>query len=299
MMTSQRLLTIVGPTAVGKSDLAVKIARQYNGEIVSADSRQVYRGLDVGTGKITTEEMRGIPHHCLDIANPEQQITVAQYKQCANDAIAAIYERGRVPIVVGGTGFYVQTVVDDIDFPEVAPDHELRETLDQKTTEHLFHELQQKDPERAATIDANNKRRLIRALEIIEHRGKVPKISSGESPYNVLMLGLYMERDQLRERIRKRTLTRLDNGLIEEVQNLQDDGVSLQRLKEIGLTYYQCTRYLEGAVAPLDLVEMITRAEYKYARKQLSWFRRDGRIKWYTPDHDKKISDRVADFLSR
>jgi len=297
MKEDSQLLTIVGPTAVGKSELGVELARACDGEVISADSRQVYRGLDIGTGKITEDQMRGVPHHCLDIADPHKQLTVAEYKACADNAIVDIQKRDKLPIVVGGTGFYVQAVVDDIDFPEVPPDHELREELDQKSAEELFAQLQEKDPKRAETIERDNKRRLIRALEIVAHRGKVPDINSGEPPYDLCMIGLYRERDELKQRIRTRTEKRLASGLIEEVEQLRKNGLSLELLKEIGLTYYHLARYLEGAVSQEELTENIVTAEYQYARKQLSWFRRDERTAWFRADRSTAAANHVAAWL--
>ena len=292
----KQLTAIVGPTAVGKSELAVEIALDHNGEIVSADSRQVYRGLDIGTGKITDEEKRGVRHHCLDIADPSYQLTVAEYKQCADNAITDIQSRDKLPILVGGTGFYVQAVVDDIDFPEVPPDHELREQLGQKSTEELYKELQEKDPDRAATIEPDNKRRLVRALEIVHYRGKVPQLESSTSPYDLLMIGLYVSREELRERISARLTKRIDEGMIEEAARLHDNGLSYERMIELGLEYRYLAYYLRGELSKKDMKAQLETAIYQFATKQLSWFRHDERIEWFNPQETDQITKRLAAF---
>ena len=172
-----KLLIILGPTASGKSDLAVQLAKKYNGEIISADSRQVYKGLNIGTGKITKKEMSGIKHHLLDVTDPKKVFTVSQFKTLVEIAIADISSRGKLPIICGGTGFYIQAVVDNIILPEVPPNKKLREKLNKKTTTELFEILKKLDNERAKNIDAKNPRRLIRAIEIAEKLGKVPPLN--------------------------------------------------------------------------------------------------------------------------
>ena len=173
-MVQQKVLVILGPTAIGKSALAVKLAKRFDGEVISADSRQVYKGLDIGTGKITKKEMGGIPHHLLDVADPKKQFSVSDFVREANHALAMIYHSGRVPIIVGGTGFYIDALTGDVSLPEVPPDKLLRAKLNKLSNEELFEILKKKDPERAETIDRHNKVRLVRALEIIEALGKVP-----------------------------------------------------------------------------------------------------------------------------
>ncbi|MEX0924411.1 MAG: tRNA (adenosine(37)-N6)-dimethylallyltransferase MiaA [Candidatus Paceibacterota bacterium] len=297
MNEKQKLLVILGPTATGKSDLAVELARAFDGEVVSADSRQIYRGLDIGTGKITREEMKGVPHYLLDIAEPDEQITVTEYKKIAQDTIASIHSRDKLPILVGGTGFYIQAVVDNVAFPEVPPDEELRATLEQKNTEELFAELQEKDSQRAATIEPDNKRRLIRALEVVEHVGKVPPLSTNASPYDVLEIGLTLEMNELRERIQSRLEKRLHAGMINEAKNLHENGLPFERMIQLGLEYRYLAYYLQGDLSKGEMVDQLTTAIGQYAKRQRSWFKRDSRIQWFRPDEDKQIHAAVKKFL--
>ncbi|MEX0930155.1 MAG: tRNA (adenosine(37)-N6)-dimethylallyltransferase MiaA [Candidatus Paceibacterota bacterium] len=292
-----KLLVLVGPTAVGKSDLAVELALQCNGEVISADSRQVYRGLDIGTGKITEKEMRGVPHHCLDIADPDDQLSVTQYKKHSERAIGDIRSRGKFPILVGGTGFYIQAVIDDVSFPEVPPDEALRARLEQQSPEELFAELQEKDPDRANTVEPGNKRRVIRALEIIEHTGKVPPPVQTESPYDLLEIGVHLDRDILRARIRERLEERLKAGMVEEAQRLHRDGLSYERMIRLGLEYRYLAYYLRGDVKYEEMVERLNISIGQYAKRQLSWFRRDPRIRWYQPEQREEVREEVGRFL--
>ncbi len=280
------LLVIVGPTATGKSELAVKWAREHNGQVISADSRQIYRGLDIGSGQITEEDKQGVPHYGLDIADPRERFTVAEYKHYADHAIRQIHNSGRLPLLAGGTGFYIQAVVDDLNLPAVPPHPELREKLEQKSPEELYAELSRRDPRRARTVQRQNKRRLIRALEIVEARGAVPPLARRESPYDLRMVGLYREAEDLRRRIRERVRKRLEAGLIREARELWKKGVNLERLREIGLTYAVLADHLAGRLAASELPGAIEQAEYRYAKRQLTWFRRDPRIQWFRPEED-------------
>jgi len=268
-----KLIVVLGPTASGKSDLAVALARKFNGEIISADSRQVYRGMDIGTGKIAKKEMQGISHYLLDVADPKRRFTVAQYKKLALQAIKKIQRKNKIPIICGGTGFYIQALVDNIPIPEVRPDLKLRAKLEKKTTCELFNELCKLDPDRAATIDQHNPRRLIRALEIIYKTGRpVPSIgvipakagiqvkipaSAGmatgsrvkpgmtNSEFNTLFLGIKKSATELKKLIHKRLLKRFAQGMIKEVENLRNSGVSWKRLDSFGLEYRWIVKYLQ------------------------------------------------------
>ncbi|MEX1027429.1 MAG: tRNA (adenosine(37)-N6)-dimethylallyltransferase MiaA [Candidatus Paceibacterota bacterium] len=298
MNETPKLLVILGPTATGKSDLAVGLALEFNGEVISADSRQVYRGLDIGTGKITADEMRGVPHHCLDIADPDDQLSVTQYKEHAENAIADIGSRGKLPILVGGTGFYIQAVVDNVSFPEVPPDEELRSQLEQQSAEELFTELREKDPGRAETIEPENKRRLIRALEIVAHTGTVPPPAQTGSPYNLLEIGVHLDRDILRTRIRERLERRLKAGMIDEADRLHRHGLSYERMIELGLEYRFLAQHLRGELTYEEMVEQLGTAISQYAKRQRSWFKRDHRIEWFHPDRHDEIAQRVAQWLA-
>ena len=207
-----KIIAIVGPTASGKSDLAVEIARQINGEIISTDSRQIYRGLDIGTGKITKREMRGVPHHLLDVANPKRQFSVAQYESLALRTIQDILKRGKVPILCGGTGLYTDAIISDLSFPTVKPDPTLRRTLSKLSPEQLFEQLQKLDPVRAENIEKTNPHRLIRAIEIATKLGAVPPKASPTPRYNALTIGIAVSREKLAERISLRLIKRMRGG---------------------------------------------------------------------------------------
>lgn len=289
-----KILAVVGPTAVGKSDLAVELALQFNGEIISADSRQVYTGLDIGTGKITTEEMEGVPHHLLDVSDPNNQLTVTEYKEKAETAIRDILSRGKIPILVGGTGLYIEAVIDDMTYPEVPPNKKLREELEKKTTEELNALLEEKDLRRFTEIETNDRTRIIRALEIIDALGAVPPQERKESPYDALLIGLDLPKEKLNERIEKRLLKRLDEGMLEEIKNLN---LPKERLEALGLEYRYGARYLRGEINKEELIETLTTKIRQYAKRQRTWFKRDERIRWFEPQETKKIEQVVQSFL--
>jgi tRNA dimethylallyltransferase len=278
-----KMVVILGPTATGKSDLAVELALQFDGETISADSRQVYRGLNIGTGKITHDEMRGVPHHLLDVTRPHEQFTVADYKLLAEKAVKSIVGRGKLPILCGGTGFYISAVIDDVVFPEVPPNTGLRDVLENQPLEALREQLGTLDPERAQTIDTSNRRRLIRAIEIAETLGKVPKPEAGESRYNTLMVSIAFPDKTLRQRIRDRLHRRLQSGMIEEVQKLHTQGLSWQRLDALGLEYRYIAQHLQGSLTREELETVLEQKIWQYAKRQKTWFKRDKRIQWFTP----------------
>ncbi len=265
--TMKKVLVIVGPTASGKSNLAVRLAKKYNGEIISADSRQVYKGLDVGTGKITKAEMKSVPHHLLDVTDPKKQFSAAQYKKLADKAMWEIVARGKTPIIVGGTGFYIDTLTGATTLPEVPPNPALRRKLEKKSTEQLFALLKKKDPTRAKNIDAKNRVRLIRALEIVEALGKVPAIKAAQSNYKFVWIGLNPK--DLDKRIETRVKKMFARGLLKEVGRLKKKELSDKRLKELGFEYWQPT------------IESVTRGTKQYAKRQMTWFKRDKKITWY------------------
>ncbi|MDP3975250.1 MAG: tRNA (adenosine(37)-N6)-dimethylallyltransferase MiaA [Candidatus Jorgensenbacteria bacterium] len=274
------LLVIVGTNASGKSALAVKLAQKFNGEIVSADSRQVYRGLNIGTGKLTKQEMRGIPHHLLDVASLRRTYTVKQYQRDARRAIHAIWQRGKLPILCGGTGLYIRAVVDGVVFPEVPPNPKLRTRLARKTTAELFALLKKKDPRRAKAIDRHNPHRLIRALEIIASLGKVPVLRPHRVAAHVFMLGVTLPKEKLAKRIAARLNARLRRGMVAEVKRLRSGGASWKRLNNLGLEYRWIARYLQGTVSKEVMERGLQRDIVRYARRQMTWFKRDARIHW-------------------
>lgn len=306
-----KIIAIVAPTASGKSSLAVDVAKKFNGEIVSADSRQIYKGLDIGTGKVTSEEMKNIPHHLLDIIEAGESFSVALYKEKAEEVIDDILDRGKLPILEGGTGFYIEAIVYGTVLPDVKPDSKLREELQDKNETDLFKILEKVDPNRAGDIDKNNKRRLVRAIEIAKHRGKVPEVKTNPK-YNALQIGLRLPADELRKRIEARVRERLEDGWVNEVNKLLDDGVPQSKLSEFGLGYKIISDYLTDNPQPTTdkekLVEKIATAEWRYAKRQMTWFsakggsasggKRDKEIKWFDPNEKEKILREIENFLA-
>jgi tRNA dimethylallyltransferase len=281
------LLVIVGPTASGKTALSIFLAQKLDGEIVSADSRQVYKGLDIGTGKVTAEEMSNIPHHLIDVADPHIQYTAADFKRDAEKAISDIHARGKLPIIVGGTGHYIDALVDNLSLPNVPPDELLRKELSTKTADELFALLKEKDPARAATIDPKNPRRLIRALEIADARGAVPPLSKNESLYSPIFIGLNPPDEILKKKIWDRLISRLDTGMVLEVKNLHEkEGLSWERLDELGLEYRFIAKFLKGELSEEKMKEGLYTAICQYAKRQMTWFRRNKRIVWVTSSQE-------------
>jgi tRNA dimethylallyltransferase len=268
---------IVGPTASGKSAFAVRLAKKIDGEIISADSRQVYRGLTIGTGKITKKEMRGVPHHLLDVADPKKQFTVSEFVKRGRDAISEISSRGKTPIIVGGTGFYIDALFGRVTLPEVPPNEKLRKTLSKLSTARLFSMLYRLDPRRAAAIDEKNPVRLIRAIEIAKTIGKVPRQVS-KSRYEVTWVGLSPA--NLRRRIRARLLTRMRGGMVSEAKRLHRKGLSYKRMRELGLEYRFLADLLEKKISKEDMVEKLETTIWQYSRRQMTWWRKNKHIRW-------------------
>lgn len=300
MKRNKKVIVILGPTAVGKSDLAVNIAKEIDGEIISADSRQVYKGLDIGTGKITEKEMLGIKHYVLDVADPNKRYSVIDFKNDAESAISEIVKKNKIPIITGGTGFYIQNLIDDISLPNVKPNEELRKKLEVKNNDELFEILSDLDSERANTIDKSNKRKLIRAIEIASEIGEVPKINTLEnkSKYNALFIGLNLPSDELKERINKRLEKRINEGMIDEVINLNKNGLSFERMDELGLEYRYIAMYLKNILSLEEMKEKLKTEIWHYAKRQLTWFKRDKRINWFEPSDIIVIKNKIKDFIN-
>lgn len=283
-MSKPKIFVIVGPTSSGKTDLSIKLAQKINGEIISADSRQVYKGLDIGTGKVTKKEMSDIPHYLIDVANPKRKFTVSQFQKLANKKIKTIIKKGKTPIIVGGTGFYIQTIVDNLNLPAVPPDKKLRKNLEKKTTTELFSLLKKLDSKRARNIDPNNPVRLIRAIEIAQTLGKIPKLKKAKkSPYDFIQIGIKTDQEKLNKKIYQRLLKRLRQGMIDEAKKLHKEGLSWNRMKELGLEYRFLALYLQDKITKKEMIEKIYQENIKYSKRQETWFKRDKRIIWLTP----------------
>ncbi len=292
-----KILVIVGPTASGKSDLAVLLAKELNGEVVSADSRQVYRGMDIGSGKITKTEMRNVPHYLLDVASPKRVFSVAQYKQQAEKAIKDILNRGKLPIICGGTGFYIQALVDGLILPEVKADQKLRKKLSQMSANELFLKLKKLDPKRAKNIDTKNSVRLMRAIEIATALGKVPPLRETKR-YTPLFIGLNVPQETLHARISLRLTKRMRAGMVSEVKNLIVDGVSTKRMEALGLEYRFVSRFLNKEMSKTQMLHKLEAAIKQYAKRQYTWFRRDKRIQWIDYKDRTTALTLARDFLS-
>ena len=296
-MNSKPVIAIVGTTCSGKTATAIHLAKQHNGEVISADSRQVYEGLNIGTGKVTKEEMDDIPHHLIDTADPKDTYSVALFEKEGLSCIEDIHKRSKLPIIAGGTGQYVDALLYTQTIPEVPPNKELREKLEQQSTDHLFRQLQEKDPERAESIEPKNKRRLVRALEIVAAIGKVPTISDQAPRFNHLIIGLDIPKETLHEKIHTRLLERLESGMVEEAQQLHQQGLPFERFEELGLEYRYLKRYLAKELSYDEMVKQLEKEIRKYAKRQLTWWNNRDDVEWFTYTNQEDISKRVQEFL--
>lgn len=278
----QKVVVIVGPTASGKSALAVSVAKKIGGEIISADSRQVYKKLDLGTGKISKEEMRGVPHHMLDVAPARRRFTAQDFTKSARKIIADISKRDKIPIVVGGTGFYIDALLGNIELPEVAPNNALRARLSKKSPDQLFRMLKKIDPKRAKTIDGHNSRRTIRAIEIALALGKNPAPRK-RALYDTKILGISIPAHALNKRIDKRLNERIKKGMVLEAKRLKKSGLSYKRMEELGLEYRSLSRLLQNKITHPEFVNELSSDIKRYAKKQMSYWRRNKNIVWRSP----------------
>lgn len=311
---NKKVIVILGPTASGKTSLAVKLAQKYNGEIVSADSRQVYRGMDIGTGKDLSEfsfkgengRIVNIPHHLIDVCDPMERFDIVRWNKEVGVAIDDILKRGKVPIVVGGTGMYIQSLVDNYDFSKVRENKKEREILEKKDKNDLLGVLKKIKPEIIDELDNNdlgNKRRLIRYIEILrEDKGfSVKKSVKKDSKYDFLLLGLFTNREDINKKIQKRLLDRVEKeGMIEEIKNLHEGGVSWKRLEEFGLEYKHISWYLNDRMEYDDMLEKLNIAIRQFAKRQMTWFKRwekqGAKINWVSNINDS--SRLIDDFLN-
>ncbi|MBN8234532.1 tRNA (adenosine(37)-N6)-dimethylallyltransferase MiaA [Halobacillus kuroshimensis] len=296
---------VVGPTAVGKTKLGVQIARKFNGEVISGDSMQIYRTMDIGTAKVTREEMQGIPHHMIDIKDPEESFSAAEFQRKVQSLIHEIQKRGKLPVLVGGTGLYIQATLFDFEFTEEKKDEAVMKRLEEEAAVqgpvHMYEKLQSLDPDQAAKIHPNNSRRVLRALEIYETTGK--KMSEQEaakawdSPFTPLLIGLEMDRERLYERINNRVDQMVEEGLVEEVRRLYQAGLKdAQSMKAIG--YKELIPFLEGKMELQEAVDLLKRNSRRYAKRQYTYFKNKLDVHWYevTPEkYEDKFQTIFAD----
>jgi tRNA dimethylallyltransferase len=307
-MDQRNLLVLVGPTAVGKTDLSLDLAEYFSCEIISADSMQIYRGMDIGTAKASKEEMDRIPHHLIDICNPDDPFSVTDYQQEATRHIEEISQRGHLPFMVGGTGLYIQSVAHGYEFSEGGADKEYREKLGILGSEQggkaLLQMLRDIDPPAADRLHPNDQRRIIRALEIYHVTGETmtEHLNSQQltSPYRLLIIGLNRDRKQLYERVNERVDLMLEEGLVEEVRSLLNAGYSGHLTSMQGLGYKEIASYLHGRFSLEEAAELLKRNTRRFAKRQLSWFRRMKEIEWFDmtdsaehQKHLKTIRDRI------
>ena len=302
-MQKPKIIVILGQTATGKSDFAVEVAKKINGKIISADSRQVYKGMDLGTGKVTKKEMEGIPHFMLDIVSPKNKtFSVSQFQKMANKKIKEILDKKNIPIVCGGTGYYIDSLINSLPFPEVLPNKKLRRELETKDATELFGILKKIDKDRAKNIDAKNKVRLIRAIEIAQELGQVPKLKKTKKEYETIKIGLTFPDKELKGRIYERLIKRIKKGMIKEVEKLHESGVSWKKLESFGLEYRYVSFYLQKKMTKEEMIEKLFSAIWHFAKRQKTWFKRDKEIIWINPSKKRDIDmakNKINDFLKK
>lgn len=301
------LIILTGPTAVGKTALSVKLAKKIHGEIISADSMQVYRYMDIGSAKIKKEEMEGVPHHLIDVLNPEDEFNVYIFQKMANECLAGIYERGHIPIVAGGTGFYIQALLYDIAFEQEEENSSIRERLEklakEKGNAYLHNMLKEVDPLSAEEIHENNVKRMIRALEFYELNRAPISIHNKEqrereSAYNSCYFVLNDDREKLYERIDRRVDGMLKDGLLDEVKQLKNMGYHKGMVSMQGLGYKEILAYLEGETTLEEAVYLIKRDSRHFAKRQLTWFRRERNVIWLSKPEFSYDDDKILEFMT-
>lgn len=306
-MDRKPLIILAGPTAVGKTSLSIRLAKETGGEIISADSMQVYRHMDIGSAKITKEEMEGVPHYLVDVLEPEEEFNVVRFQQMAKEAAERIWKKGKIPLVVGGTGFYIQALLYDIDFTENDGDESYRRQLERKASDEegaseLYEILKTVDPKAAQEIHPRNIKRIIRALEFYHQTGK--KISEHnetqrqkESPYNYAYFVLTDERSRLYERIDRRVDLMMEQGLLDEVRYLKERGVRKDSTAMQGLGYKELYAYLEGEYPLDEAVRIIKRDTRHFAKRQLTWFKRERDVIWADKSVIGQEEENLADYM--
>lgn len=300
------LVVLTGPTAVGKTKLSIALAKALGGEIISADSMQVYKYMDIGSAKITEKEMDGVPHHLIDVLSPFEEFHIVRFQDLAKKAMEDIYSRGRIPIFVGGTGFYIQAITKDIDFTEGEEDKKYREELSclaaEKGNEFLHEMLRNIDPKSAEEIHANNVKRVIRALEFYKENGfpisqHNEEQKQNETPYNLAYFVLNAPRELLYERIDRRVDEMMENGLVQEVQKLKDMGCRRDMTSMQGLGYKEILSFLDGEVPLEEAVRILKRDTRHFAKRQLTWFRRESDVIWLDKDKFSFDEEKILEYM--
>lgn len=311
MENQKNLIILTGPTAAGKTALSIRLAKVVGGEIISADSMQVYRHMDIGSAKVTSEEMEGVCHHLIDVLEPDEEFHVVKFQEMAKKAIKEIYDKGKIPILVGGTGFYIQSVLYDIDFTQTDEDEDFREQLEnlarEKGNEFLFEKLRRIDPKACENLHPNNVKRVIRAIEFYEKSGGKRISEHNEeqhekpSPYCYTYFVLTDDRAILYEKINRRVDNMLANGLVEEVKHLKEMGCSKDLVSMQGLGYKEILDYLEGACTLEDAVYRIKRDTRHFAKRQITWFKRERDVIWVSRQdyraEDGKEDERILAYM--
>ena len=289
MIIIKDLIVITGPTASGKTAMSVEVAKVLGAEIVNADSMQIYKYMDIGTAKPTVEERQGIPHHLIDIINPDEQFSVARYCECAKLAIDSIHAKGKPAVMVGGTGLYVDSLVNNIQFSEIEPDEEYRAKTDalaeEKGNEYIYNMLVEIDPDSANKISVSDRKRIIRALEVYHLTGKTitwhnEQSRSVPSPYNTTMFAIDVAREILYDKINRRVDIMMDMGLVEEVKSIVDMGIGKDTTAMQAIGYKEIVQYLDGEISIEEAVDKIKQGSRRYAKRQLTWYRRNEKVNW-------------------
>ena len=289
MIIIKDLIVITGPTASGKTALSVELAKRLDGEIVNADSMQIYKYMDIGTAKPDMEERQGIPHHLIDIVNPDESFSVARYCECAKEVIDDIHKRGKIPVMVGGTGLYVDSLVNNIQFSEIEPDEvyrmEMENLADQKGNQYIYNMLLDIDPEGASKIKVADRKRVIRALEVYHLTGKTitwhnQQSRSVPSPYNTTMFAIDVDREALYDKINRRVDIMVKNGLVDEVKKILDMGIKKDTTAMQAIGYKEIAEYLQGDITLAEAIDKIKQGSRRYAKRQLTWYRRNEKINW-------------------
>lgn len=300
------LIILTGPTAVGKTSLSLSLAEAVNGEIISADSMQIYKYMNIGSAKITTEEMRGIPHYLIDVLDPEDAFNVVRFQQMAKDALKIIYGKGRIPIIAGGTGFYIQALLHDIDFAETPASTEYRDELEllaqRNGSAYLHHELQKVDEQAASQIHQNNTKRVIRALEFYRQTGRQISQHNHEqrekkSPYQYAYFVLNDRRDLLYKRIEQRVDQMIEAGLLDEVISLRRMGYTKDQVSMQGLGYKEILSYLDGACSWEEAIYTLKRDTRHFAKRQITWFKRESSVEWIQKDTFDYDNEKILAYM--